>query len=88
MANVGQIYNSQWEYFHILGDKTHILGDKLMSQSPEEYMDVSKNSGTPKSSILIGFSIINHPFGGTLIFGNTHMNADLFKATLQSVFCF
>ena len=27
----------------------------------------------PKSSILIGFSIINHPFWGTLIFGNTHM---------------
>ena len=26
------------------------------------YMDVSENSGTPQSSILIGFSIINHPF--------------------------
>ena len=33
---------------------------------------VSKNSGTPKSSILIGFSIISHPFWGTPIFGNTH----------------
>ena len=32
-----------------------------------------KYNGTPKSSILIGFSIINHPFWGTLIFGNTHM---------------
>ena len=29
------------------------------------YMGVSKNGGTPKSSILIGFSIINHPFWGT-----------------------
>ena len=28
----------------------------------------------PKSSILIGFSIINHPFGGTPIFGNTHIS--------------
>ena len=45
------------------------------------YKDVCKsygcqpqNSGkTPKSSILIGFSIINHPFWGTIIFGNTHM---------------
>ena len=37
-------------------------------------MGVSKNSGTPKSSILIGFSIINHPFWGTPIFGNTQMN--------------
>ena len=37
-------------------------------------VDVSKNSGTPKSSILIGFSIINHPFRGTPIFGgNTHI---------------
>ena len=37
------------------------------------YMGVSKNSGTPKSSILTGFSIINHPFWGTPIFGNTHL---------------
>ncbi len=28
------------------------------------YMGVSKNRGTPKSSILIGCSIINHPFWG------------------------
>ncbi len=34
-----------------------------------------KNSGTPKSSILKGLSIINHPFWGTPIFGNTHMEA-------------
>ena len=39
------------------------------------YMGVSKNNGTPKSSILIGFSIINHPFWGTPIFGNTHIGA-------------
>ena len=37
-------------------------------------MGVSKNSGTPKSSILIGFSIINHPFWGIPIFGNTHID--------------
>ena len=30
-------------------------------------MAISKNSGTPKSSILIGFSTINHPFSGTPI---------------------
>ena len=38
-------------------------------------MDVSENSGTPKSSILIGFSIINKPFWGpTPIFWfNTHI---------------
>ena len=38
------------------------------SNSPPN--DVSENSGTPKSSVLIGFSIINHPFWGTPIFGN------------------
>ena len=37
------------------------------------YMEVSENSGTPKSSILTRFSIINHPFWGTPIFGNTHI---------------
>ena len=40
------------------------------------YMGVSKNRGTPKSSISIGFSIINHhnhPFWDTPIFGNTHI---------------
>ena len=31
-----------------------------------QYMGVSKNNGTPKSSILIGFSMINHAFGVTL----------------------
>ena len=37
------------------------------------YMDVSENRGTPESSLLIGFSIISHPFWGTPIFGNTHI---------------
>ena len=36
-------------------------------------MDVFEISGTPKSSILIGSSIINHPFWDTPIFGNTQM---------------
>ena len=40
-------------------------------------MDVSENSGTPKSSILIGFSIINHPFWDTPIFDNTNIIANI-----------
>ena len=41
-----------------------------------QHMGVSKNNGTPKSSILIGFSIINHPFWGpTPIFGNIHISS-------------
>ena len=49
----------------------------------QRHMGVSKNHGTPKSLILIGFSIINHPFWGTPIFGNTHIppgKADPWKA--------
>ena len=36
-------------------------------------MGVSLNGATPKSSILIGVFIINHPFWGTPIFGSTHI---------------
>ena len=46
-------------------------------------LDVSENRGTPKSSILIGFSIINHPFWGTPIFGNTQM--DFFEVKLKDM---
>ena len=43
-------------------------------------MDVSKNRGfPPKSSILIGFSIINQPFWGTHIFGNTQMYPNVLR---------
>ena len=53
--------------------KRFFLGAKEMLRDAEKHMDVSENSGTPKSSILIGFSTINHPFWGTPIFGNTHI---------------
>ena len=33
-------------------------------QITKQHTGVSKNRGTPKSTILIGFSIINHPFWG------------------------
>ena len=36
----------------------------LVKINPKAHMGVSKNRGTPKSSILIGFFIINHPFWG------------------------
>ncbi len=43
------------------------------TQKAQENLGVDYN-GTPKSSILIGFSIINHPFWGpTPIFGNIHI---------------
>ncbi len=52
----------------------------------QRYMGVSKNNGTPKSSILIGFSIINHPFWDTPIFGNIHISS-LFSLQPLTDFC-
>ena len=46
-------------------------------------MDVSENSGTPKSSILIRFSIIfTIHFGVPLFFGNTQIGDPTKKNTL------
>jgi len=42
---------------------------------------VSENKGTPKSSISIGCSIVNHPFWGTPILGNTQV------VGFTSIFC-
>ena len=46
---------------------------KLHCSPYESHMDVSINGGTPKSSFLVGFSLINQPYGGTPISGNTHI---------------
>ena len=54
--------------YQLLCEKSHCF-----EVSPPNIWGVSKNNGTPKSSILIGFSIINHPFWGTAIFGNIHI---------------
>ena len=51
----------------------------------ENYVGVSNNRCTPKSSILIGFSIIDHPFWGTPIFGNTHVEY-LYEWKRQKIF--
>ena len=40
--------------------------------------------GSPKSSILIGFSLVNHPFWGTSIYGNPHIAPDAEKTRGQS----
>ena len=52
-------FSAMWETstkYHFVGQKKQFLRLR--------YVDVSENRGTPKSSILIGFSIINHPFWG------------------------
>ncbi len=52
--------------------------NKRKRRVTEINMGVSKNRGTPKSSILIGFSIINHPFWGTTNFWK-HPYASIFN---------
>ena len=49
---------------------------QVLYNSQSLQMDVSENSGTPKSSILIGFSIIFTIHFGvrTPILGNTHLD--------------
>ena len=49
------------------------LHSSMIENLWEEHVGVSKNRDTPKSSILIGCSIINPPFWDTPIFGNTHV---------------
>jgi len=50
-------------------------------------MSVSKNNGTPKSSILIRFSIINHSFWGAHIFGNIQITKRMVNS-LTTAGCF
>ena len=49
--------------------------DMYFSAFRMTYGCFQKYGETPKSSNLIGFSIINHPFWGAIIFGNTHIFA-------------
>ena len=62
----------------IVGHELHHPGltvlQKIKSQDP--HMGVSKNRGTPKSSILIGFSITNHPFWVPLFSEHPYLNFD------------
>ena len=55
------------------GDVLHLSLVLVVKYWKSLDMDVCKNSGTRKSSIWIWFSIVNHPFWGTTICGNTHM---------------
>ena len=71
-----------WLSVELKNHQNHCITFCLAGQEDGKYVEymiyvatygVSENSGTPKSSIQIGFSIINHPFWGTPIFGNTHI---------------
>ena len=43
--------------------------------------------GTPKSSILVGIPIINHPFWGTPILGNLHIGNLKIIHQIRRCFC-
>ena len=57
--------------FHVKHVKTERNRGKWMWTNMD--MGVSINGGTPKTSILVGFSSINHPFLGYPINGNSHI---------------
>ena len=50
-------------------------------------MGVSKNRGTPKCMIYNGNPYRNGWFGGTTIFGNTHINSYIPDSETRSIFC-
>ena len=61
--------------------------ESISIKTPGSVRDVSDSNMVgvpPKSSILIGFSIINHPFGGTPIYGKPHMRREETHADLKS----
>ena len=70
MADAGELVRF---FFSLTLRKTAVEAPALLLTP--FYIGVSGNGGAPKSSILIGFSIIHHLFWGTIIFGNTHMRS-------------
>ena len=67
--------------YHASGKSTGnvLISESRIEHEQIEYMAVSENGGTPKSSIFIGFSIIfTIHFGGTRNFReNLHMVPNL-----------
>ena len=56
--------------FQIQAEKKHQVGREMTQLRPCIFPKIGVFP--PKSSILIGFSIINHPFWGTTIFQNSY----------------
>ena len=56
-------------------DGCWVLAFKETPKNPAIHVSVSENSGTPQ--IIHGFSIINHPFFCTPIFGNTYVGLNI-----------
>ena len=67
--------NQRWELSEAEGLSYHLCWKK---------MGVSLNGGTPKSSILLGFSIINHPFWGYPYFWKHPIRGERILKTIQA----
>ena len=52
---------------------------QYMNTTMLNYVEVSWNDGTPKSSTLMGFPLINHAFWDTPIYGNPHIELFLWN---------
>ena len=90
MAKTGET-QKQWSHqikfnLHRQWKKSPVL---VQGHSKETYidMDVSENSGTPKSSTLIGFSIINHPFWGIFPYFWKHPYINHKEIQIADAFC-
>ena len=55
------------------GGKAAVGGEAVVTSTNSSLGDDVLLGGTPKSSIFMGFSIINHPFWDTPILGNPHI---------------
>ena len=76
--------NRSWSLLRI--ERSWWWAKAKMCIFPFQELGVSENSGTPKSSILIGFSIINHPTMGVPLFLETPNCDSLFLQESESPF--
>ena len=72
IVNIAGIWNT-WGIVPVASSPVMNVAGKLLQQSSWTNMRVFWNGGTPKWSILMIFSIVNHPFWGTTTYGNPHM---------------
>jgi hypothetical protein len=72
----GNLENEFSKTFTSLANRNTAFDHK---QNQYQYMEVSSNRGTPKSSILVGISIVNHPLWDIPISGNPHFLRDFFR---------
>ena len=83
VRNLGGIRRTRWWVGSLR--KSWSKGTIIHLPGSLQQMGVSKNNGTPKSSILIGFSTINHPFRVPL-FLETPKSADTWQCTTPKIF--